>query len=114
MAIYHSICTFANDFEDLGGGYILVGVDTDENGAAKRPMGGVPEEQIDNILQDMIGYNAKFGPYYMPRTSIEEVDGKIQNPSNFRERTFKESVPQIVQQTMTGQNEFKRCMKNSF
>ena len=54
MAIYHSICTFANDFEDLGGGYILVGVDTDENGAAKRPMGGVPEEQIDNILQDIM------------------------------------------------------------
>ena len=29
-SIYHSICAFANDFDDLGGGYILVGVDTDE------------------------------------------------------------------------------------
>ena len=26
----HSICAFANDFDDLGGGYILVGVDSDE------------------------------------------------------------------------------------
>lgn len=29
-SIYHSICAFANDFDDLGGGYILVGVDADE------------------------------------------------------------------------------------
>lgn len=28
-SIYHSICAFANDFDDLGG-YILVGVDSDE------------------------------------------------------------------------------------
>lgn len=27
---YHSICAFANDFDDLGGSYILVGVDADE------------------------------------------------------------------------------------
>ena len=76
VTTYHSICAFANDFEDLGGGYIIVGVDTDENGVAKRPVVGVPEEQIDDILQDMIGYNAKFGPYYMPRTNTEDVDGK--------------------------------------
>ncbi len=25
-SIYHSICAFANDFDDLGGGYIIVGV----------------------------------------------------------------------------------------
>jgi predicted HTH transcriptional regulator len=29
-SIYHSICAFANDFDDMGGGYILVGVDSDE------------------------------------------------------------------------------------
>ena len=29
-SIYHNICAFANDFDDLGGGYILVGVDSDE------------------------------------------------------------------------------------
>lgn len=24
-SFYHSVCAFANDFDDLGGGYILVG-----------------------------------------------------------------------------------------
>ena len=42
-SIYHSVCAFANDFEDLGGGYIVVGVETNEDtGIAKRPVVGVP------------------------------------------------------------------------
>lgn len=77
-SIYHSICAFANDFDDLGGGYIVVGVDTDEaTGVAIRPVNGIPTEMIDGILQDMVGYNNKISPYYMPRTSVEEVDGKV-------------------------------------
>ncbi len=75
-SIYHSVCAFANDFDDLGGGYIVVGVDTDDNtGMAIRPVEGVPVEKIDGILQEMVGFNNKMAPYYMPRTSVEEVDG---------------------------------------
>lgn len=76
-SIYHSICAFANDFDDLGGGYIIVGVDTDDKtGMAIRPVEGVPLEKIDGILQEMVAYNNKMAPYYLPRTSVEEVDGK--------------------------------------
>ena len=77
-SIYHSVCAFANDFDDLGGGYILVGVDSDDDtGLAIRPVEGVPVEKIDGILQEMVGYNNKLSPYYLPRTSVEEVDGKL-------------------------------------
>lgn len=77
-SIYHSICAFANDFNDLGGGYIIVGVDTvNETGVAIRPIEGIPVEKIDSILQEMVGYNNKIAPYYMPRTSVEEVDEKL-------------------------------------
>ena len=56
-SIYHSVCAFANDFDDLGGGYIVVGVDTDETtGVAIRPVEGIPTEKIDGILQEMVGY----------------------------------------------------------
>jgi len=76
-SIYHSVCAFANDFDDLGGGYIVIGVDSDKNtGVAIRPVEGIPEEKIDYILKDIIGFNNKIAPYYMPRTSVEEVDGK--------------------------------------
>ena len=43
---------------------------------AIRPVEGVPMEKIDSILQEMVGYNNKIAPYYLPRTSVEEVDGK--------------------------------------
>ena len=55
-SIYHSICAFANDFDNIGGGYILIGVE-EEKGSAKRPVKGIPEEKIDGILKDIVGYN---------------------------------------------------------
>lgn len=75
-SIYHSVCAFANDFDDLGGGYILVGVDTDDKtGLAIRPVEGIPTASIDGILQDMVGYNNKISPYYMPLYASHECGG---------------------------------------
>ena len=74
--IYHSLCAFANDFDNLGGGYVLVGVEQDDNGLAKRPVTGINIEAVDGILKKMVGYNNMFDPYYLPRTSVEEVDGQ--------------------------------------
>lgn len=46
VSIYHSVCAFANDYDDLGGGYIVAGVDTDEaTGIAVRPVDGIPTEK---------------------------------------------------------------------
>ena len=75
QSIYHSICAFANDIDNLGGGYILVGVE-EENGMAKRPVKGIPIEQLDQIQREMIGFNNMMEPYYFPRISVEDVDGK--------------------------------------
>ena len=75
--IYHSICAFANDFDNLGGGYILVGVEQHDNGLAKRPVSGINIEEVDGILKQMVGFNNMFDPYYLPRTSVEEVDGQL-------------------------------------
>ena len=73
--IYQSICAFANDFDNIGGGYILVGVE-EVNGRAVRPVLGLPEAELDRIQREMVGYNNKIKPFYLPRPSIEEVDGK--------------------------------------
>ena len=74
--IYRTICAFANDFDNLGGGYILVGVEQDERGVAKRPVVGIEDGEIDCILKDMVAYNNKFDPFYQPRTFVESIDGK--------------------------------------
>ncbi|MGP1420768.1 MAG: AlbA family DNA-binding domain-containing protein, partial [Tannerella sp.] len=73
--IYQTICAFANDFDNIGGGYILVGVE-EENGIAKRPVQGLAEGELDSIQKAIIGYDNKIKPYYCARTSVEEVDGK--------------------------------------
>ena len=101
-AIYHSICAFANDFDNIGGGYILVGVE-EENGVAKRPVKGIPAAEIDGILKDMVGYNNKINPYYMPRTSVEEIDERnilviwvpagINRPYDVRESVVSKNNP---------------------
>ena len=80
--IYHTICAFATDLDNTGGGYILVGVEQDDNGIAKRPVKGLPIEDIDSIMQDMVGYDAKITTSnlrsitYNSRVSKEEVDGQ--------------------------------------
>lgn len=73
-SIYHSICAFANDIDNFGGGYILVGVE-EENGIAKRPVAGLPEDRLDTIQKEMVGFNNKINPYYKPISSLEDVDG---------------------------------------
>lgn len=56
--IYHTICAFANDFHNIGGGYIIVGVE-ETNGLAIRPVKGIAEDQLDRIEKDMAGFNQR-------------------------------------------------------
>ena len=45
-AIYRTICAFANDFDEAGGGYIIVGV-KEENGRAICPVIGIEPDKIE-------------------------------------------------------------------
>lgn len=74
-AIYRSICAFANDIEDIGGGYIFIGVE-EENGIAKRPVKGLNDTEIDKIQREMLGFNHSILPNYFPKCYVEELDGK--------------------------------------
>lgn len=73
--IYRTICAFANDLDNLGGGYILVGVE-EKDGIAVRPVKGLPIEQLDIIQRKMIGFNNLIQPFYVPRISVEEIDNQ--------------------------------------
>ncbi len=73
--IYKSICAWANDFDNQGGGYIVIGVE-EEHGIAKRPVKGIQKEVLDKIQREMVGYNKKIVPAYFPKTIIEEVDNR--------------------------------------
>lgn len=75
ISIYHSICAFANDYDNIGGGYILIGVE-ENNGIAVRPVKGILEEQLDKIQREILQYNHLIEPFYAPRLSVEAVDGQ--------------------------------------
>ena len=74
-AVYRSICAFANDFNNTGGGYILIGVaENTKTNTAVRPVKGLTTYEIGEIQKDMIGYNNLVKPYYASRLSVEDVD----------------------------------------
>jgi len=74
-AIYRTICAFANDFNEIGGGYIIIGAE-EKKGRAVRPVIGIDPNQIEPIEKEMVGFNNLIHPYYQPRLYIEEADGK--------------------------------------
>ncbi len=75
--VIHSICAYANDFNDWGGGYIIVGVD-EENGMPKFPPEGVSTEQIDGIQKDLLNLcRTKIKPSFVPLLEPYELDGKM-------------------------------------
>ncbi|AKP52281.1 RNA-binding domain-containing protein [Cyclobacterium amurskyense] len=73
--IYRSICAFANDFDDIGGGYIIVGIE-EENGRPLLPPAGLSGEELDGIQREMIQMNNLINPAYHPKISVEEIQGK--------------------------------------
>ena len=76
-AIYRSICAFANDFDNIGGGYILVGVAEDEiTKTAKRPVKGLTTAELSEIQRKMVGFNNLLQPVFHPHLFIEVVDSK--------------------------------------
>lgn len=67
--IIHSICAFANDYDNTNGGYIVIGV-KEENGMPVFPLEGVPKEDLDSIQQEIFQYCNQIVPRYIPRMEI--------------------------------------------
>ena len=75
IAIMRTVCAFANDFENEGSGYIVVGV-AEENGKPIRPVKGFDVNTFESVQKEMIGYANLIQPTYFPRLSIEDIDDK--------------------------------------
>ncbi len=75
-AVIHTMCAFANDFQNLGGGYIVIGV-SEENGKPVLPPIGLKSERIDSIQKDLLNLgNSAIAPAYHPITSTCVIDSK--------------------------------------
>ncbi len=75
-AVLHSICAFANDFHNLGGGYIVIGV-TEEKGRPVLPPAGLSPDALDAIQKELLNLgHSSIQPMYHPLSTPCEVDGK--------------------------------------
>ncbi len=59
------MCAFANDFNNFGGGYVIIGVQ-EENGRPVLPPKGIPAQDIDDIQRQIIELGHRILPYYYP------------------------------------------------
>ena len=69
-----TICAFANDIDNWGGGYLVIGVRDDQGKPDSLP--GVPVEKIDGYLKDLLNKCKRIQPDYMPITEVTEYQGK--------------------------------------
>src|SRR5712672_3059226 len=63
--VVHNICAFANDLNDYGGGYIIVGIETME-GVPVLPPTGLHQNQLDPIQREFIELCHKIRPNVFP------------------------------------------------
>ena len=70
-----TICAFANDIDNWGGGYLVIGV-REKNGRPEYPLLGLPAEKIDAYLKDMLNKCKLLQPEYLPIVEVADYEGK--------------------------------------
>ena len=70
-----TICAFANDIDNWGGGYIVLGV-KENNGRPVLPVEGIPVSQIDEMMKDLLNKCNLIQPRYLPVVAPVEYQGK--------------------------------------
>ena len=74
--VLRTICAFANDYHNLNGGYVVIGVG-ERNGRAALPPSGLSAETIDSAQQWIRGNCDRLDPPYAPILSPEAVGGEL-------------------------------------
>lgn len=67
--VLRTVVAFANDFENLGGGYVILGQDCDEDGRPVFPPRGLPEGKLDKIQRELLEACNQIQPPYFPVAS---------------------------------------------
>ena len=76
VQVVKTICAFANDFQSLGGGYVVIGV-AEPGPAAARRVTGLSEQDLDAAQRWLRGRcRGDIKPAYAPVLSPEVIDGR--------------------------------------
>ena len=69
-----TICAFANDIDNWGGGYLVIGVKDKQDQPDSFP--GIPSEKIDGYFKDILNKCKRIQPEYMPIAEAVDYQGK--------------------------------------
>jgi ATP-dependent DNA helicase RecG len=75
LDVIQSVCAFANDFNNWGGGYIVIGID-EIDGMPVFPPAGVSMADVDTIQKELVNLCHKMIPTYFPIMEPVEYSGK--------------------------------------
>ena len=74
--VLKTICAFANDYHNLNGGYVVIGVG-ERDGRAALPPSGLAAEEVEAAQQWIRGNCNRLDPSYQPILSPETVAGRL-------------------------------------
>lgn len=72
--IIHTLCAFANDLHNWGGGYVVVGI-AENNGQPVLPPVGLQANQLDKIQGEVVQLAHQISPNYFPIVEPYVLDG---------------------------------------
>ena len=75
LEVMQATCAFANDINNWGGGYIILGVEA-INGIPQFPVVGIPKTEQDKIYNKILELSHLIEPHYHPIIDTAELDGK--------------------------------------
>jgi ATP-dependent DNA helicase RecG len=74
--VLQALCAFANDFHNWGGGYLVLGVKT-QDGRPVLPPDGLQPEQADACQRKLLELGHKLRPNYHPITGVATISGRL-------------------------------------
>lgn len=73
--VIHTLCAFANDINNWGGGYIIIGV-AEKDGQPLLPPSGLQQNQLDAIQGEIIKLGNRMSPIFFPICQPYLYEGK--------------------------------------
>ncbi len=73
--VIHTMCAFANDINNLGGGYIIIGIE-EEGGSPVLPPAGLKQNQLDAMQKKLVELSNRIQPTYFAVSEPTEIQGE--------------------------------------
>ena len=74
-AVVRTVCAFANDLLNLNGGYVVIGIESDDMGRPILPPRGLENIDLDGIQREIRGRCNRINPPYQPLLFPELYEG---------------------------------------